>query len=369
MPKDATPTGIFEWLSRQCRSKATNASQLRYERMASQAAYSLPEVHKPLDHRNPGHWFHRGMIWDYVLSLEGAERILDIGPGDGWPSLLLARHFKEVVGIEPGATRLEVCRANAKKMRIRNADFEAMSACEMSFRPSSFDGIVAATSIEQTPDPAAALREVFRVLKVGGTFRLTYEAFESLAEPVREAICVAPGAEGIFLIDYIVAWTEKAVEQAFLIEVKPLAESNRKHLELWAKRCEQDQYPHRDPRLERGLVRTIKGIRRAEILNVQTFKLRHFKTQSLVRTLEKIGFVDVRPIAGGGWPAQQCGIEMIQSRRVEAAAPLMEEICRGAARIGIAMGSEQHGNVIARKPRGAGRPTKKKARRASKKKT
>ena len=369
MPKDATPSGIFEWISRQCRLKTTDASELRYERMASQAAYSLPEVHKPLDHRNPSHWFHRGMIWDYVLSFEGAARILDIGPGDGGPSLLLARHFKEVVGIEPGPTRLEACRANAKKMRIRNAHFEAMSACEMSLRSNSFDGVVAATSIEQTPDPTAALQEAFRVLKVGGTFRLTYESLETLAEPVREAIRISSGAEGVFLIDYIVSRTEKAVEQAFLLVIKPLSESNQRHLELWAKRCENDPYPHRDPRLERGLVRTIKGIRRSEIMNAHTFKLRHFTTKSLVRTLEKIGFVDIRPIAGGGWPAQECGIEMIQSRRVEAAAPLMEEICRGAARVGISMGSERHGNVIARKPRGQGRPTKKAKPRTAKKKT
>ncbi len=96
--------------------------------MESQANYSLPEVHLPLDHTDPRHWHHRGMIWDYIFSLEGATRVLDIGPGDGWPSLLIAKHFKELVGIDPAQHRVDVCRENARKMRIRNASFELMSA-------------------------------------------------------------------------------------------------------------------------------------------------------------------------------------------------------------------------------------------------
>ncbi len=363
MPQDATASGIYEWISRNCRPKTVDAASLRFERMESQAAYSLPEIHQRLDHRDPAHWHHRGMIWDYVLSMEGAERVLDVGPGDGWPSLLIARHVKEVVGIEPGPNRVQACRANAQRLRVRNARFEEMSACELGFRPGSFGGVVAATSIEQTPDPTAALGEVFRVLKVGGVFRLTYEAYEDIAEPVREAISIRTGSKGSYLIDYVVAWTKKAEERAYLLEIVPITDGNRKRLDMWAKRCESDAYPHRDPRLERGLVSTIKVIRRPEILQASVCRLRHFKTQSLIRTLERIGFADVRPVAGGGWVAAQCGQEMIQSRRIEAAAPLMEEICRAAGRVGIGLVAQRHGNVIMRKPRGRARRKREKPKR------
>jgi SAM-dependent methyltransferase len=352
MRKEATPSGILEWIGRNSRPGTTDSAALRFERMESQSGYALPEVHLPLDHREPGHWHHRGMIWDYVLALEGAERVLDVGPGDGWPSLLLARHFKEVVGIEPGAKRIAACRANAQKMRTRKAHFEMMSACDMSFRPSSFDGAVAATSIEQTPDPAAALSEIYRVLKVGGSFRMTYETFDQVAEPVREAVAVSRGSGGTYLVDYVVSWTEKALEQGFLLEVTPLTDGGRKRLEVWARRCEGDPFPHRDPRLERGLAQTVRAIRKSEIQNARTFRLRHFKPPSLVKLLERVGFVDIRCIIGGGWPARQCAHEMIQARRIEAAAPLMEEICRGAARIGLSLPTTRPGNIIARKPRG-----------------
>jgi SAM-dependent methyltransferase len=256
-------------------------------------------------------------------------------------------------------------------MRTRKARFEMMSACEMSFRSSSFDGVVAATSIEQTPDPAAALSEIHRVLKVGGSFRMTYETFDRVAEPIREAVAVSRGGGGIYLVDYVVSWTEKALEQGFLLEVEPNSDGSRKRLEVWARRCAGDAFPHRDPRLERGLAQTVRAIRKSEIQGARTFKLRHFKMPGLVKLLERVGFADIRCIIGGGWPARQCAQEMIQARRIEAAAPLMEEICRGAARIGLDLPTTRPGNIIARKPRGrvasAGRkPAKRAATRSGK---
>jgi ubiquinone/menaquinone biosynthesis C-methylase UbiE len=44
------------------------------------------------------------------------------------------------------------------------------------FQNGSFDGITAASSIEQTPDPYATLCELYRVLRAGGKLRISYEA-------------------------------------------------------------------------------------------------------------------------------------------------------------------------------------------------
>ncbi len=353
MPVDATPSGICEWIARSGRPRASDSASLRFERMESQAGFNLPEVHKPLDHHNPSHWHHRGMIWDYVLSLAGAQRVLDVGPGDGWPSLLIAPHFREVVGIEPGPRRVAACKSNAQRLGLRKARFEQMSAEAMTFRAGSFDGAVAATSIEQTTDPARALGEVHRVLAPGGALRLTYEALEALPEPVRETIAVLPGPqEGTYLIDYVVVWTRRFEERNFLVVVKPGSEAGAKRLDMWATRCAEDRFPLRDPRLERGLVRTIRSLRGPEIVSVETYRVRHFKTEALIKLLAKVGFTDVRCILGGGLPAAQCGVEMIQSRRIEAAAPLMEEMCRAAARLGLAVETTRPGNIIARKTRG-----------------
>jgi len=355
MAQGATPSGIYEWIVKSCHVQPTDTATLRYGKMESQADYSLPEIHQQLDHKDARHWHQRGMICDYVHSLEGAKRVLDVGPGDGWPGLLIARHFEEVVGIEPIQKRLDVCETNAKMMRVRNVRFERMSACDMSFRAGSFDGVVAATSIEQTPDPNAALAEVFRVLKVGGTFRLSYEAFENLAEPIREVVSIQRGRGNSFKIDYVVSWTEKAEERGYLIEVEPQSENSKKRFLMWAERCKDDTFPHRDPRLERGLTQTIQGIRKTEVQSCSGYKLKHFKTSSLIKTLTQIGFADIRRISGGGWPAMQCAEELIYSHRIQAAAPIMEEICRGAAKVGTTLPTETHGELIMMKRKAAAR--------------
>ncbi|MBD3237007.1 MAG: methyltransferase domain-containing protein, partial [Candidatus Eisenbacteria bacterium] len=322
MSQERTPSGIREWISAQGRPRSVDSATLRFERMASQSARSLPEIYRMLDPRDPVHWAHRGRIWDYVLSLEGAQRVLDVGPGDGWPALLLAPHFREVVGIEPGPHRVAVCRENAKRMRVRKVRFEQMSAVEMRFPDQSFDAVVAATSIEQTPDPGRALGEIFRVLRPGGCLRLTYEVLDEDPEPVREAARVQAGDEGRFWIDYIVTYPRKYEQRDYLIEVVPAREKTRGQLVLWARRCAGDAFPLRDPRIERGLGTTIKAIAREEVAGMRQSRLRHLRPAQIGRTLERIGFRGVRAIVGGGRPARALAEELRRARRMGAAAPL-----------------------------------------------
>jgi SAM-dependent methyltransferase len=61
-------------------------------------------------------------------------------------------------------------------MGITNARFVHIPASgPLPFEDESFDGVMAATSIEQTPDPREALREIYRVLRPGGRLRMDYE--------------------------------------------------------------------------------------------------------------------------------------------------------------------------------------------------
>jgi ubiquinone/menaquinone biosynthesis C-methylase UbiE len=350
MPHAKSPSGIFEWILEHTRPAAADSATLRFERMTAQGCGRLPEIDVPLDPGNPGHWHHRGLILDYALALAGARRVLDIGSGDGWPSLLLAPHFPEVIGIEPGEVRLGVCRSNAIRLRLDHVRFEQMSACRMTFPPASFDGVVAASAIEQTPDPLAALREVFRVLKPGGVLRLSFEVFPPFAEPVRETVSLKADGAGAYLLDYSVAWPDQLEQRDYLVEIVPATDATEKRLALWAERCAQDDYPHRDPRLERGLTRSVKALGARDVRRARSFRLHHFKPERLVATLTRIGFVDPRLIAGGGRPAGEIARELVRLQRIAAAAPLMEELCRGAARIGLALGDPNGGQLIARKP-------------------
>jgi ubiquinone/menaquinone biosynthesis C-methylase UbiE len=359
MPRPASPSPILEWITRHTRPSASDSATLRFERMPSQSCASLPEVYVPLDAARPGHWHNRGIIWDYVISLEGSRRVLDVGPGDGWPALLLAPHFAEVVGIEPGPVRIAACRENARRLRVDNVRFEPMSACAMTFRDECFDGAVAASSIEQSPNPLDALREVCRVLRPGGVFRMSYEVLGRSPEPVSEAICVKRNDAGGYLIDYTTASATEFVQRDFLIEIVPATAGTDKRMALWAERCAQDGYPHRDPRLERGLTRTITSLGARDVRRCQTFRLRHFRPERVAAMLTQAGFTDVRLILGGGRPAGQIARERARAQRIGAAAPLMEELCRAAALIGLETYSPSEGQVIARKPAQAARRSSK----------
>lgn len=168
---------IFTWIEQNLRPQYCSTEELIYNDMESQSGRSLPLVYQPFVATRKGHWAALGGIYDYVHSTgTKGKSLLDFGPGDGWPSLVVAPHVKEVVGLDASSKRVEVCRKNAERLNITNAEFLSYTPGEtLPFPDQSFDGVVACSSVEQTPDPKATLVELFRVLKPGGGLRLQYE--------------------------------------------------------------------------------------------------------------------------------------------------------------------------------------------------
>ena len=169
---------IFEWIEKQLTPKLCNSVEFFYDEMDSQSGYSLPLIYQPFDASQRSHWRDRGSLFDFLFSVDGeGKRLLDFGPGDGWPSLIVAPFAGEVIGVDGSRRRVEVCTQNACRLGISNARFIYVEPGEpLPFPDSTFDGVMAATSVEQTPDPRATLRELYRVLKPGGRLRIAYEA-------------------------------------------------------------------------------------------------------------------------------------------------------------------------------------------------
>ncbi|MBN1287643.1 MAG: class I SAM-dependent methyltransferase [Anaerolineae bacterium] len=167
---------VFRWIRQELTPKPTLSGEFIYDVMASQSGYSLPIIYQPFDANKSWHWRERGAAFDFLAST-GGGRLLDFGPGDGWPSLIVAPYADTVIGVDGSARRVEVCTANARRLGITNAHFLQVAAgAPLPFEEASFDGVMAASSVEQTPDPKAALREFYRVLKPGGRLRISYEA-------------------------------------------------------------------------------------------------------------------------------------------------------------------------------------------------
>ena len=95
------------------------------------------------------------------------SRLLDVGSGTGALSLaLLAAHPEaEIVGVEPSGAYVAHCRENCADPRLR---FEAGDALALAFPDASFDAALSLLVLQEIPDAARAVREMFRVTRPGG---------------------------------------------------------------------------------------------------------------------------------------------------------------------------------------------------------
>lgn len=169
---------LQHWIEEQLKPETCSSDELIYNEMESQSAYSLPIIYVPFDGRKRSHWADRGAMFDFLFSTKGfGKKLLDFGPGDGWPSLIVAPYVKEVIGVDASQKRIEICMLNASKLGIKNVKFVHYTAgSSLPFQDNEFDGIMAASSIEQTPNPKDTIKEIYRVLKPGGRIRIRYES-------------------------------------------------------------------------------------------------------------------------------------------------------------------------------------------------
>jgi SAM-dependent methyltransferase len=98
--------------------------------------------------------------------LSGADRVLDIGCGDGQVSRLAVRlGASTVIGVDPTWNQVRVA-----ARRGGGAAFARAGAAELPFAAASFDAAVACLVFEHIREIDAAIAEVARVLAPGGRF-------------------------------------------------------------------------------------------------------------------------------------------------------------------------------------------------------
>ena len=126
--------------------------------------------------RNAGWWqegFTEGADAEYeeqiipltLAALVGAERILDIGTGEGQIARRAARAGAEVVGIDPTLAQLRVAVSRGGQPRYARA-----AATGLPFADGSFDAVVVCLVFEHITEPEVAIAEIARVLRPGGRF-------------------------------------------------------------------------------------------------------------------------------------------------------------------------------------------------------
>jgi SAM-dependent methyltransferase len=151
-----------------------------------------PETERVLHvYERDAHKYDREMrLFDRVLFTGGREwvcaqatgEVLEIGIGTG-RNLPHYREDVQLTGVELSPAMLEIARARASELG-REVDLRVGDAQALGFPDESFDTVVSTLALCTIPDDRAAVSEVRRVLRTGGSF-LLLEHVRSAVLPVR----------------------------------------------------------------------------------------------------------------------------------------------------------------------------------------
>ena len=95
--------------------------------------------------------------------------VLELGCGTGYFTRELARSGADIVAIDVSPELLEIAKANCSTPNVR---YEIKNAYELSYPDGAFNSVVGSSVLHHL-EIDAALREVYRVLKPGGTIYFT----------------------------------------------------------------------------------------------------------------------------------------------------------------------------------------------------
>ena len=327
MPSAVHPSPVERWLLANATPEPLDSARALYERMPRQRGGQLPFVDVPYDPRREDHWADAARISDYLAHLAHAPpahaaralRVLDIGPGDGWPALPMAaaRPDAEVLGVDPSPRRAQTCRENAARLELANARFVTADAAALPLADGSLDLVTAAASLEEAAAPEAVFAELRRVLRPGGALRASYQNWRLPATEVESVLLwdgVDAAAQPIRLYSYVRRLQDPPLERRYTLELLAEGEAALLHQQaLEAAALGQRAYGET---LLAGAVVPSLGVELLERLapharHSTVVELRRWTTAWLRDALKRAGFAEVRATAHPGELARRLGRALI----------------------------------------------------------
>jgi ubiquinone/menaquinone biosynthesis C-methylase UbiE len=130
------------------------------------------------------------------LDVRRGDAILEIGFGPGVAIALLAERTPDgrVAGVDPSAAMVSQARArNRHAAEQGRVDLRTGTAERLPFAAGEFDKALAINSMQLWPDAPAGLREVWRVLKPGGTLALAFTPYSGQSRSGLTELVAAAG--------------------------------------------------------------------------------------------------------------------------------------------------------------------------------
>ena len=120
--------------------------------------------------------------------LPAGSHILEVAPGPGYLAIELARlGTYQVVGLDISASFVQIARAKAKQAGVA-VEFHQGDAAHMPFGANTFDCIICRAAFKNFSEPVQAIRELHRVLKLGGTALIIDLRGDASPEDIRAAV-------------------------------------------------------------------------------------------------------------------------------------------------------------------------------------
>lgn len=130
---------------------------------ASASAYVTSPLHAA------GEDLDRLLAWG---AARRADRVLDVATGGGHTALAFAGIMRRVVAYDLTEPMLAAARTHVRTRGAANIEFVAGDAGALPFRDESFDIVTCRTAAHHFADVAAAVRQIHRVLRPGGSLLL-----------------------------------------------------------------------------------------------------------------------------------------------------------------------------------------------------
>jgi SAM-dependent methyltransferase len=117
-------------------------------------------------------------------NLQGTEKALDIGCGDGLHTLLIGQRVGEVTGIDVNPEFIKIARRYGGKISPRvKTEFRDQPLEDCGFADTSFDVIFSICVIEHIPNYREVLEHCLRILKPGCRIVFTVDTLEGIDDP------------------------------------------------------------------------------------------------------------------------------------------------------------------------------------------